>query len=515
VRELETHCEEMMDANGADLTIGIIGAGTMGRGIAQVSAVGGMRTRLYDTRPGAAEEARDYVSRMLGRSVEKGTLSAEDRRAALGRIEVADGLPALRDCHTVVEAIIENLEAKRNLLAQLESEVDDRCIIATNTSSLSVTAIGAGLKRPERFAGFHFFNPVPLMKLVEVIGGVRTEAWVLDALVSIGRRMGREPVRLRDAPGFLVNQVIRGLTLECAHIAEEGIAEFAEIDRIVRDVGGFRMGPFELMDLTGLDVTQPASIAIYEQSFDEPRYRPTQLMQKRHEGGMLGRKSGRGFYRYTEGKPEVAASPPVPALRAAKVWVSREDVTGHSAVVKLLQSLGATLESTERPSDTALILVTPIGDDTTTCAHRQSLDPKRTVAIDTLYPLATRRTIMTNPATDPSYRDAAHGLLAGDAMPVSVIADSPGFVMQRVAAMIVNIGCSLAANHTASPGDVDKGATLGLNFPIGPLALGDRLGPMRILRILESMASNYGDPRYRPSLWLSRRAKLGLSLATG
>ncbi|MGZ5260625.1 MAG: 3-hydroxyacyl-CoA dehydrogenase NAD-binding domain-containing protein, partial [Burkholderiales bacterium] len=211
------------DANRPDLTIGVIGTGAMGRGIVQVAAQGGMNVMMTDARPGAAQEARDFVAKMIGRAAEKGSMTADDAAAAVSRIKVVETLSDFKRCHVVVEAIVENLEAKRQLFAELETIVAPDCILATNTSSLSVTTIGAKLKSPQRFGGFHFFNPVPLMRLVEVIDGLQTEDWVSQALMAVGKRMTREPVRLTDAPGFLVNQVGRGFTLEAAHLVHEGI----------------------------------------------------------------------------------------------------------------------------------------------------------------------------------------------------------------------------------------------------------------------------------------------------
>ena len=346
------------DANRADLCIGVIGTGAMGRGIVQVSAAGGINVVMMDTRDGAADEARDFVAKMLARAAEKGSLSQADADAATARIRVARSLTEFKDCHMVVEAIIENLDAKRALLGELEGIVGPECILATNTSSMSVTTIAAKLKTPQRFAGLHFFNPVPLMKLVEVIDGLLTENWVSEALMIIGKRMTREAVRLTDAPGFLVNQVGRGFTLEAAHLVYEGIASFVDVDRVMRDVGGFRMGPFELMELTGLDVTQPASSLIYNQFFQEPRYRPNLIMQSRYEAGVLGRKSKKGFYNYdAEMKPVVAAEPPAPAARPASVWISKTEPQGHEALTALLTKLGANIEGGAQPSAKALILV--------------------------------------------------------------------------------------------------------------------------------------------------------------
>src|SRR5260221_1370976 len=202
------------DATRSDLTIGVLGAGAMGRGIVQVAAAGGMHVLMMDTRAGAAQEARVFIEKMLLRAADKGSITHLDAQAALGRIRIVDALADFAACHVVIEAVVENLDIKRQVFGELEGIVTPDCILATNTSSLSVTTIAAKLKTPQRFAGFHFFNPVPLMRLVEVISGLQTEDWVCDALEMIGKRMTREPVRCTDAPGFLVNQVGRGFTLE-------------------------------------------------------------------------------------------------------------------------------------------------------------------------------------------------------------------------------------------------------------------------------------------------------------
>ncbi|HYC45388.1 MAG TPA: 3-hydroxyacyl-CoA dehydrogenase [Burkholderiales bacterium] len=504
-----------LDVNRPDLVVGVIGTGAMGRGIVQVAVAGGINVLMTDARPGAAQDARDFVAKMLARAAEKGSMTSEEADKAAARIKIVDRLAEFKACHVVIEAIVENLDAKRELFGQLEEIVAPDAILVTNTSSLSVTTIAAKLKTPRRFAGFHFFNPVPLMKLVEVIQGLHTEPRVLEALTALGKRMTREPVRLADAPGFLVNQVGRGFTLEASHLVYEGVSTFADVDRVMREVAGFRMGPFELMELTGLDVTQPASELIYNQFFHEPRYRPNLIMQSRYEAGVLGRKTKKGFYEYdAEMKAIVPPEAAAPGDRPSSVWVSRADVQGHQALTAVLQKLNVDVESGTTPSGSALILVTPIGEDATTCATQQGLDPKRTIAVDTLFPMVKRRTIMGTPVTDPAYRRAAHGLLASDGVPVTVCRDSPGFIAQRIVAMIVNIGCSIAQSRTAEPADIDKAVTLGLNYPNGPFKFGDVLGVRRIHQVLSTMQRLYGDPRYRPNIWLTRRATLGVSLLT-
>ncbi len=495
-----------------DLVIGVVGAGAMGRGIAQVAATGGCRIRLFDTRHEVSKQAFAFIDNMLGRAVAKNRMSAEEAKAAMARIQIIESMADFSDSHVIIEAAIENLEVKRKIFSELESIVSDEVILASNTSSLSVTTIAASCTRPERVAGFHFFNPVPLMKLVEVINGVRTEAWVADFLVGLGTRMGREPVRVADAPGFLVNQVGRGYTIEAAHLYSEGVAGFADIDRIMCEAAGFRMGPFELMDLTAIDVTHPATELIYEQFFHEPRYRPSSLMKTRMDAGLLGRKTGQGFYVYENAKQQKPAEEVAPEYDSRAVWVSSSNPDSRQQIVSLLQKLNAELDDGEEPSGESLIVIAPLGIDATTIAVEEGLDPAHTIAIDTLSGLDSRRTIMKTSVTDPVFSASAQGLFASDGIPVTVIRDSAGFVAQRILAMIVNIGCAIAQSGIATPEDIDKAVTLGLGYPRGPLAFGDYLGPERVLEILISLFEMTGDPRYRPTPWLRRRALLGESL---
>lgn len=497
-------------------TLGIVGAGAMGRGIAQIAAQAGLRVKLYDTNTQAVEAAIGALRETLDKLAAKGKITAADVDATMGRLSASAALEDLADCQLVVEAIIEKLEIKRDLFRQLEAVVAPDAILASNTSSLSITAIAAACARPERVAGYHFFNPVPLMKVVEVIDGLRTAPAVGDALLALGRRMGHTAVRCKDMPGFIVNHAGRGLNTEGLRVAGEGVASFADIDRILREQAGFRLGTFELLDLTALDVSHPVMESIYHQFYEEDRYRPSPITAVRFAGGLLGRKTGEGFYRYVDGKQQVEPEAPAPTQLPASVWVSRADTRGFAAVVELLGATGVTIEADDRPSAEALIVVTPLGVDATTCAVDQQLDATRTVAIDTLLPLAgaKRHTLMTTPVTTPAARDAAHALFAQTGAAVTVIRDSAGFVAQRVIASIVNIGADIAQQRIASPGDIDMAVTLGLGYAKGPLALGDAVGARQVLTVLRNLQAFYGDQRYRPSPWLARRAQLGVSLLT-
>lgn len=494
--------------------VGVVGSGAMGRGIAQIAAQAGSRVRLFDSHTEAAGKARDALGAQWDKLVDKGRLDSALAADYKARLLPAGTLQDLADCDLVIEAIVELLDVKKSLFFSLESVVSQQAVLASNTSSLSVTAIAAGLKYPGRVAGYHFFNPVPLMKVVEVIAGLKTEAATCSALAGYARQMGHTPVRAQDTPGFIVNHAGRGYGTEALRIVGEGIADFATIDRILKDQAGFKLGPFELMDLTGLDVSHPVMESVYRQYYDEPRYRPSVITAQRLAGGLLGRKTGEGFYRYQDGVAQMPAEPPTPQVaEMPPVWVSPR-AARRSELLQLLKKLGAGIETGASPSMNALTLVAPLGFDITTVAVVERLDPARTVGIDMLIDDATtkRRVLATNPATRSDMAGAAHALFARDGKAVSVIRDSSGFVTQRVVASIVNIASDICQQGICGPKDLEVAVTLGLGYPLGPLAMGDRYGPTNILEVLFNMQTVYGDPRYRPSPWLRRRGAIGLSL---
>ncbi|MFN3376516.1 MAG: 3-hydroxyacyl-CoA dehydrogenase [Burkholderiaceae bacterium] len=494
--------------------VGVVGCGAMGRGIAQMAAQAGSRVLLLDAQPAAAAQARDSVLEQWNKLANKGRITTEQARSWAELLQVANTLADLAPCSLVVEAIVERLDAKRELFAALEVLVPEQCVLATNTSSLSVTAIAAGLQHPGRLAGFHFFNPVPLMKVVEVVPGVRTAPGTVAALTEYARQFGHAPVTAQDTPGFIVNHAGRGFGTEALRILSEGVADVATIDRILRDQVGFKLGPFELMDLTALDVSHPVMESIYHQYYEEPRFRPSVITAQRLAGGLLGRKTGEGFYRYEDGQPALPAEPPAPVVAdMPPVWVSPR-AARRAELYQLLKDLGARIETAASPSAQAIILVAPLGFDVTTVAAVERLDATRSVGIDMLVEdAATRRRVLaTNPATRRDIRDAAHALFARDGKAVSVIRDSGGFVTQRVVAHIVNIASDICQQRICTPKDLETAVTLGLGYPLGPLVMGDRWGPATILEVLFNMQTVYGDTRYRPSPWLRRRGALGLSL---
>lgn len=496
--------------------MGVAGAGAMGRGIAQIAAQAGITVRLFDVQQQAVTNARDALQAVWQRLVEKQRMTAEDAAAALERVIPCASLDDMADVDLVVEAIVERLDVKGELFRKLETIVGPDCILASNTSSLSITAIAAACERPERVVGYHFFNPVPLMKVVEVIDGLRSDPLHGDALMELARRMGHTPVRAKDMPGFIVNHGGRGMNIEGLKTAQECVAPFAVIDVIMREQAGFRMGPFELMDLTGLDVSHPVMESIYQQFYDEPRFRPSPITALRVAGGLLGRKTGEGFYSYPEGQKRVPQESEVPALpEQLRVWLAPYHSTGHRRAAALLRDLGVDLATSETPPEDALIVVTPFGEDTASVVAEYQLDGRRTVALDTFFGLekGKRRVVMCSAATEPEWRDAAHALFAQDGTPVSVIADSAGFVGQRIVAAIINVACDIAQQGIATPEDIDLAISLGLGYPGGgPLSLGDVLGPAHVLDVLRCMQRTTGDMRYRSSLWLQRRVQLGLSL---
>ena len=490
--------------------IGVIGAGVMGRGIIQVFAQAGHRVLFFDAAEGAAQRAEEFVAGMVQRGADKGRISQGEADAIKARLVACNDIGELSKCAIVIEAIVENIEIKQNLFDELEKVAPAGTILCTNTSSLTVSDIAANCARPEKVAGLHFFNPVPLMKVAEVIHAVKTSPSTVARLKAAVEGAGHRAVVVADQPGFLVNHAGRGLYTEGLRILEENVASHADVDRVMRDSAGFRMGPFELMDLTGLDVSGKVMESIYEQFHQEPRFRPSTLIPPRIAAGLFGRKTGRGWYEYADNKKPDNENLRVPVLRkGARVWV---DAAADQAdeLKALVTDCGAALS--DHPDGDCLIIIQPWGNDASEACAARKLDARRTVAVDPLPGLDKRRTLMLTPVTLEAFRNDALAILAAHNRAVTVINDSPGFITQRILATIVNIAANIAQRGIASVEDIEDSVQLGLGYPRGPLSLGDDIGAARILEILDRMQALTGDPRYRPSQWLRRRVRLGESL---
>jgi 3-hydroxybutyryl-CoA dehydrogenase len=469
-----------------------------------------MTVLMYDAAPGAAAKAREAVLAQLDQMVSKGRLEPAVADAAKQRLTVIDDIKAFAPADLVVEAIVENLGVKQEVFRQLESIVRPDCLLASNTSSLRVASIASACQHRGRIAGLHFFNPVPLMKLVEVVRAPGSSDETVAALVEAGERMGRVPVVVQDSPGFLVNLGGRAYTQEALRIVSEGVATPAQVDAVMRDNWGFKMGPFELMDLTGIDVNFPVSQIIHEGYFYDRRLATSPLHQLLKESGQLGRKTRQGFFTYDEAAKQVADSPDAVASAEpiSRVALAEDD----EALGELLRSFG--FEVSGFDDGDSPILCALLGEDCSGYAARRGFDHRRLFALDIAGKLDRRLTLMRAPG---ARRDLLDGLVAkfhAAGRAVTAIHDSPGFIGQRIAAMVANLGCEMAQIRVASPADIDKAMTMGLNYPFGPLALADAMGLETVHTILSQLQAITGDDRYRPSLWLRRRALLGLSALT-
>ncbi|WP_018698864.1 3-hydroxyacyl-CoA dehydrogenase [Amorphus coralli] len=504
----------MRDVTDPDYTVGIVGAGVMGQGIAQVTLAGGMRAIIFDAKDGAAAAGQAEVFKRIDRLVEKDRLSAADADTQKARLSVAASLADFAGCDTVVEAVVEKLEVKRQIFGDLEDIVAENAILATNTSSLPIASIARTCRVPGRVAGMHFFNPVPLMRLVEIIEGPATDPAVAAQLSELGKRMGRTPVSVKDSPGFLVNLGGRAYYTEALRLLDEGVATPSQIDAILTDCCGFRMGPFALMDLTGMDVNYPVSMIVYEGFLNDRRLATTPRHKLLYEAGRLGRKTKAGHFDYDEAGKNVTPSDAdyAPSGAPASKVVCAEAPDEPDALFALCQAVG--LEILEDDDGTSPIIGYPVGDDATSYALELGIDPKRLVAVDVSADTAKRVTLMTAPGADPAHLDAVAAAIVASGRAVTAIKDSPGFVALRMRAAIANLGCAIAEAGLATPSDIDLALKLGLNYPMGPLEMAGELGLETTLVVMELLQEITGDDRYRPALWLRRRALLGLPIHT-
>lgn len=511
---------QALDSSGI---VGVVGSGAMGAGIAQVAAVAGHTVRLFDTRPDAVAKAIDDIGKVFAKLVEKGRMGAPDADLARARLQPAASLQDLRDAALVVEAVVEDLEVKRTLFRQLEGIVGDNCILATNTSSISVTAIAAPLARPERLVGMHFFNPVPLMALVEVISGIATAKDVAATVAATAAGWGKQPVYATSTPGFIVNRVARPFYAEALRLLGEQAGDPATLDAVMRDAGGFRMGPFELMDLIGHDVNFSVTQSVFNAYFNDPRFTPSVLQQELVNAGFLGRKSGRGFYRYGDDAPRIEAKTEPLAERPQTVRVTRvrqfhEPVFDalHDVVNARLAAAGVAVshpglldgvEGREAPAfhvHGASIFLTD-GRSATQRAFDDGVPD--TILFDLMLDptKATRIALARADQCGEAAWQAAVGLFQAAGFAVTRLDDVPGMAVMRTVAMLANEAADAVNQGVCSAEAVDLAMQKGVNYPCGPLTWADRIGLQHVVTVLANLAAIYGEDRYRVSPLLRRK----------
>lgn len=522
-------------AVGRDQLVAVIGCGAMGAGIAQVAAAAGHRVMLYDSSHAAVTKARDAIAAMFVKLADKGRMSAQDAAAAGARLHSAASLADVAGAALVVEAIVEDLAAKQALFAELETLVDQSCILATNTSSISVTAIAATLRRPQRLVGMHFFNPVPLMALVEVVSGLATDGAVAATVYATAIAWGKSPVHARSTPGFIVNRVARPFYAEALRLLSERAADHATLDAVLRESGGFRMGPFELMDLIGHDVNFAVTQSVFQAYFGDPRFTPSVLQRELLDAGFLGRKAGRGFYRYDggPGAPPVAteARQRDPELVAYWTPVSGGGKPAGSAsllhaLAQRLQGHGVTL--THRTLEQghhgdgaaglhchgAAIYLSDGRSATRRAADNQHAD---TVLFDLALDYASAPRIAVSCADQCSAAafGAAVGMFQAAGFSVTRLDDVPGMAVMRTVAMLANEAADAVNQGVCSAAAVDTAMQKGLNYPRGPLAWADSIGLEHVVRVLDNLAAAYGEARYRVAPLLRRRLAGGAARVAG
>ncbi len=501
----------------APATIGVIGAGTMGAGIAQLACLSGARTLLHDPIPEALERGVGNIKRQLERGVQRGRLTQEQADEAGNRIEPAASIEQLEASELVIEAAPERLELKRELFDRLDGLVSEDCVLATNTSSLLVTAVATSVKRPERVVGMHFFNPAPVMRLLEVVAGEQSSDRALAVARAAGEAMGKHVIDATDGPGFLVNRCNRPFGLEALKLLQEQVASIEQIDRICRMGGGFRMGPFELMDLVGVDTGLDVSRSFYEQSFGEPRWRPSPITAKLVAAGRNGRKSGRGYYDYGGGLDGYREPDPEP------LTVGGGDglvvINGDSPLAfELGQAareagweIASPVEATDGPAPFLILDLDPASDpdaplqgapQAICCAagSLSALDPGGgAVGFHALPPLERSHLVelTRGPDSTQAAGEAAERFFASLGKHTTWVQDAPGLVLGRLVCQVINESAFALAEGVGSAADIDAGMVYGLSHPRGPLEWADQIGLDHVLDVLDGLYEERREERYR------------------
>lgn len=494
-----------------DSRVAVMGAGAMGRGIAAVAAAAGHQVYLYDQDAAAAAAAPDAIAADWAGLVRAGKWTPERLDAARRRLRPVAQLSELADAALAIEAIVERLDAKQELLRRLEEVLPAETVLASNTSSLSITALAAGLRHPQRMLGLHFFNPATRMKLVEVVSGLSTAPLLADSLCALMRDWGKTPVATASTPGFIVNRVARPFYAEALRLLQERACAPATLDALLREAGGFALGPLELMDLIGHDVNFAVTQSVYQAMQQDSRFRPSPLQQELLAAGRLGRKSGHGFYDYSQAKPTPEAAPPQDPPAAVRV---RGGLGVAEPLLARLQAGGVRVERDPGPAQGWLeweSLRLALSDGRS--ATRRAADSGHAgwavfdLALD--YASVRRLALAVADQAAPEVAARAEGVLQAAGLLVSRMDDAAGMAVLRTVAMLANEAADAVGLGVAMADSVDLAMRLGTAYPCGPLAWADRLGNDFVAQTLDALYAHYGDERYRVSPLLRRLALSG------
>jgi 3-hydroxybutyryl-CoA dehydrogenase len=491
----------------ATTRVAVIGAGSMGAGIAQLAAQSGHAVRLFDMQPGAAARALERIASDLDAAVQRGRLSPAERDAARERLVAVERLEDLAGCGLAVEAIVEKLEPKQQLFRQLEDVLGAQAVLATNTSSISVTAVAQGLQRPQRLIGWHFFNPATRMKLVEIIRGVETDPALVPVMHALSEAWGKTSVDAPNAPGFIVNRVARPYYAEGLRLLAERIAPAAAIDRLMREAGGFAMGPFELMDLIGVEVNLSVTESVFQATAFDPRFAPSLIQQELVRSGRFGRKTGHGFHRYGAdvALPQVETVTPAPA---ASVVGCATDMGLLSPLMQRLRHAGvavhpdAALPAESFTVASARVILT----DGRTATERAATEGQGPVLLLDLARDFAATALLGAAASAGAQAGLAE--LAAVLQPAGIallaLDDVAGLALMRTVCCLANEAADVITWSGATARDIDVAMRLGTAYPVGPLAWSDQLGATRVATVLRHLQAHYGDLRYRRSPLLTR-----------
>jgi len=494
-----------MTALNKEVTIGVIGAGAMGSGIVQVALNAGHPVVLHDAAPAALERGLQSIRANYAKLLEKGKIDQAQHDARTARLS-GGALSDLAPAGLVIEAIVERLDIKIEVLAAVEKLLRPEAIIASNTSSLSITAVAAGLQRPQQVVGMHFFNPAPILPLVEVVRGKASAPEVLDTVFDTARAWGKTPVHCRSTPGFIVNRIARPYYGEALRLLAEQAADVATLDTVLRQAGGFRMGAFELMDMIGHDVNYAVTASVYDALYQDPRYKPSLLQKELVDAGWLGRKSGRGFYQYEEEATAITVTGAVSTHEPQSV--AAEGELGPAAtLIDLTHEAGLGVRVTDGAGILHIDGVTLALTDGRSATERFAADGVQVLfdlALD--YRVAGVIAIAVADQADAHAREVAIGFFSRLGKQVMVLDDSPGLLVMRTVAMLANEGADAVQQGLADAADIDLAMVKGVNYPRGPLAWADQVGIGRIARVIRHLGQSYGEDRYRLSPLLARMA---------